>query len=73
MSAILLENDGEKSSSKRARHLTFEHSVFMVTDQAEKGHIIIECCPATVMIGDFMTKGLQGVEFAKFCREIMGH
>ena len=70
-SAILLEENGKKLSSKRTRHLNIRY--FMVTDQVEKGHIIIKYCPTDDMIGDFMTKGLQGVKFAKFRKDIMGH
>jgi hypothetical protein len=71
MSAILLENNGKKSSSKRTRHLNIRY--FMVTDQVEKGNISIKYCPTDEMIGDFMTKGLQGIKFAKFRKAIMGH
>jgi hypothetical protein len=70
-SAILLERNGKKSSSKRTRHLNIRY--FMVTDQVEKGNISIKYCPTDEMIGDFMTKGLQGVKFAKFRKAIMGH
>ena len=70
-SAILLECNGKKSSSKRTRHLNIRF--FMVTDQVEKGNIVIKYCPTDDMIGDFMTKGLQGIKFAKFRKAIMGH
>ena len=45
----------------------------MVTDCVKKGHIIIKYHPTDKMIGDFMTKGLQGVKFEKFRKGIMGH
>ena len=64
MSAILLENNGKKSSSKRTRALNIRY--FMVTDQVKKGHLIIKYCPMDDMVGDFMTKGLQGMKFSKF-------
>jgi hypothetical protein len=70
-SVILLENNGKKSSSKCTRHLNIRY--FMVTDQVEKGNITIKYCPTDDMIGDFMTKGLQGIKFAKFRKAIMGH
>ena len=70
-SAILLEKNGKKSSSKRTQHLNIRY--FMVTDQVEQGNIIIKYCPTDDMIGDFMTKGLQGIKFAKFRKAIMGH
>ena len=70
-SAILLEKNGKKSSSKRTRHLNIRY--FIVTDQVEKGNMSIQYCPTDEMIGDFMTKGLQGIKFAKFRKAIMGH
>ena len=70
MSAILLENNGKKSSGKRTRALNIRY--FMVTDQVKKGHLIIKYCPTNDMVGDFMTKGLQGMTFLKFRNIIMG-
>ena len=70
MSAILLENNGKKSSGKRTRAMNIRY--FMVTDQVKKGHLIIKYCPTDDMIGDFMTKGLQGMKFLKFQNIIMG-
>ena len=70
-SAIPLEKNGKKLSSERTRHLNIRH--FVVTDQVEKGDMSIEHCPTDEMIGDFMTKGLQGIEFAKFRKAIVGH
>ena len=43
----------------------------MVTDQVKKGHLIIKYCPTDDMVGDFMTKSLQGMKFLKFCDIIM--
>ena len=70
-SAILLEKNGKKSSGERTRHLNIRF--FMVTDQVEKGHLVIKYCPTDEMIGDFMTKGPQGIKFEKFRKAIMGH
>ena len=70
MSAILLENNGKKSSGKRTRALNIRY--FMVTDQVKKGHLIIKYCPTDDMVGDFMTKSLQGMKFMKFRDIIMG-
>ena len=70
MSAILLEKNGKKSSSKRTRALNIRY--FMVTDQVKRGHLIIKYCPTDNMVGDFMTKGLQGIKFSKFRDIIMG-
>ena len=70
MSAILLEKNGKKSSGKWTRALNIRY--FMVTDQVKKGHLIVKYCPTDDMVGDFMTKSLQGMKFAKFRDIIMG-
>jgi hypothetical protein len=63
-STILLENNGKHSSSKRTRALNIRY--FFLTDQVEKGNLSIEYCPAGDMIGDYMSKPLQGKLFKKF-------
>jgi hypothetical protein len=70
-SAILLETNGKKSSSKRTRALNIRY--FFLTDQVEKGNISIEYCPTAEMTGDFFTKPLQGKLFEKFRNQIMGY
>ena len=69
-STILLEKNGKKSSGKRTRALNIRY--FMITDQVEKGNMEIKYCPTDNMVGDYMSKGLQGVKFDKFRKEIMG-
>ena len=69
-SAILLEENGKKSSGRRTRALNVRY--FMVTDQVDKGNLNIKYCPTDDMVADFMSKGLQGVKFEKFRKEIMG-
>ena len=63
-SAILLEKNGKKSSGKRTRALNVRY--FLITDQVEKGNVTIEFCPSDGMIGDYMSKSLQGEKFRKF-------
>jgi Reverse transcriptase (RNA-dependent DNA polymerase) len=63
-SAILLENNGKMSSSKRTRHLEIRY--FFVTDNVHKKHLRIEYCPTDDMIADFFTKPLQGAKFRRF-------
>ena len=70
LSAILLEVNGKRSSSKRTRALNICY--FFITDQVESGNISIEYCPTKSMIADFFTKPLQGETFSKFKRFIMG-
>ncbi len=69
-SAILLETNGKKSSSKRTRALNIRY--FFLTDQVEKGNVQIEYCPTDDMVGDFHTKPLQGEKFRKFRNDILG-
>lgn len=70
-STILLQNNGKKSSSKRTRAINIRY--FFLTDQIEKKNLAVEYCPTTEMIGDFMSKPLQGKLFMKFKKLIMGH
>ena len=70
-SAILLEKNGKKSSSKRTRAINIRY--FFLTDQSEKGNVQVEYCPTGEMIADFMTKPLQGQLFEKFKSLIMGN
>ena len=69
-SAILLETNGRKSAGKRSRALNVRY--FFVTDQVEKGNVIIDYCPTDDMIADYMTKPLQGEKFKKFRKTILG-
>ena len=68
-SAILLENNGKKSSSQRTRHLNIKY--FFVTDQVEQGNAVIKFCPTDGMTADFMSKPLQGEKFRSFRKDIM--
>jgi hypothetical protein len=69
-SAILLEQNGKRSSSKRTRALNIRY--FFLTDQVEKGNLTIEYCPTGEMIADFMTKPVSGVKYGEFRSDIMG-
>ena len=70
-SAILLEKNGQASSSKRTRDIAIRY--YFVTDRITKGELTVEWCPTADMIADFMTKPLQGrALFCKFRDFIMG-
>ena len=69
-STILLEKNGKRSSGKRTRALNIRY--FYITDQVEKGHIVIEHKPDEDMIADYMSKSLQGTKFNEFRNDIMG-
>jgi hypothetical protein len=68
-SAILLEKNGQRSSTKRTRHLEIRY--FFVTDNVKRGRLRIEYCPTGDMIADFFTKPLQGSAFKKMIKMIM--
>ena len=70
-SAILLENNGKRSSSERTRAINICY--FFITDQIEKGNIVVEYYPTGDMVADFMSKPLQGKLFEKFKCRIMGY
>ena len=68
--AILLETNGRKSAGKRSRALNIRY--FFLTDQVERGNVQVEYCPTDEMIGDYMTKPLQGSKFREFRKVILG-
>ena len=70
MSAILLEKNGKALSSKRTKHIKIRY--FFITDRVKKGDLSLAWCPTGDMIGDFMTKPLQGALFRNFRDQIMG-
>ena len=68
-SAILLENYGKFSSTKRTKHIDIRY--FYITDKVKKGEAKIVYCPTDDMIADYFTKPLQGSIFKKFRNAIM--
>jgi hypothetical protein len=68
-SAILLETNGKRSSSKRTKHINIRY--FFITDRIQNQELNIEYCPTGSMIADFFTKPLQGKKFLEFCSVIM--
>ena len=68
-SAILLENNGRKSSGKRTKHINMQF--YFITDRICGGELSVKHCPTQDMIADFFTKPLQGNRFFKFRSLIM--
>jgi hypothetical protein len=68
-SAILLEKNGRKSSSKRTKHLNCRF--YFITDRINSKELSVEYCPTEEMPGDYFTKPLQGKLFYKFRKLIM--
>ena len=62
-SAILLENNGRMSSTKRTKHIELRY--FYIKDKVSKKEINIEYCPTEDMVSDFFTKPTQGSLFLK--------
>jgi hypothetical protein len=70
-SAILLEENGRGSSSKRTRHIDIRH--FFVTDRIAGKEMSVAYCPTGDMVSDFFTKPLQGALFRKLRSIIMNN
>ena len=68
-SAILLENNGKRSSSKRTKHINIRY--FFITDRIKNGKINMEYFPTDDMVADFFTKPLQGKKLLQFKKTIM--
>ena len=68
-SAILLEKNGRASSSKRTRHINIRY--FFITDRVANGEVRVEYCPTKIMLADYFTKPLQGIQFKIFRDQIM--
>ena len=69
-SAIQLENNGKRSSTKRTRHINIRY--FYVTDRIKDGSIRVVYHPTKELVGDYMTKALQGSLFRTHRNTIMG-
>jgi hypothetical protein len=69
-SAILFEQNGKTSSSKRTRHINIWY--FFVCDRVNMKEISVHWCPTKEMVADFWTKPLQGSHFRKLLDYIMG-
>jgi hypothetical protein len=68
-SAMLLEKNGQRSSTKRTRHLNIRS--FFVTDRIRVKQLTVEYCPTGDMWADVFTKPLQGAAFVKFRKLVM--
>jgi hypothetical protein len=64
------EKYGKDSSSKRTKHINIQY--FFITDRVSKEKVLLVLCPMGDMIGDYVTKSLQGALFQKFRDQIIG-
>ena len=60
-SAMLLEENGQRSSSRRTRHLNVRY--YFITDRINQGEVRVEHCPTKDMLADLFTKPLMGGAF----------
>ena len=68
-SEILLEKNGNNSSSKRTKHIVIRY--YFIADRVKADELDIEYCPTGDMVSDYFTKPLQGKKFTKFRKKIM--
>ena len=68
--SILLEKNLNASSIKRTKHINIWY--FFIADRVTQGNVSLVWCPTGYIIGDFITKPLQGALFRKFRDQIMG-
>jgi hypothetical protein len=69
LSAMLLENNGKQSSSKRTKHIRVRY--FFIKDRIGNGDISLKHCPTGDMAGDHFTKPLQVAQFRKFRASVL--
>ena len=68
--AIRLDNNGKRSSSKRTRHINIRY--YFITDSIMKQEAYMEFFPISDMIGDYFTKALQGSQFRRLRNTVLG-
>jgi hypothetical protein len=68
-SAMLLEKNGRRSSSRRTRHINIRY--FFVTDRIQSKELTVEYCLTEEMLADMFTKPLQGSSFRCFRAAVM--
>jgi hypothetical protein len=62
--------NGKASSSNRRKHINIRY--LFITDRVSKEEVSVVWCPTGDMIGDYVTKPLQGALFRNFRDQIMG-
>jgi hypothetical protein len=70
MIAILLETNGQASSSKHTKHIKVNY--YFIKDKVGQGEISIKHCPTDLMWTDINTKLKQGLVFRVFRGHITG-
>ena len=57
-SFIIFENNGKAFSSKKSEHIHIRY--LFITDRVKNGEVSVVWCPTGDLIGDYMTKHMQG-------------
>ena len=70
-SAILLEQNGIMSSTKRTKHINVRY--YFVKSRIVAEEVIIQLYSGEKSVGDFFSKPLSGSKFLRFKRKIMNH
>ena len=70
MSSMLLEWNGQQSSTKRTKHMDIRY--FYVGDHIQNKTLSLHLCPTDEMLADYFTKPLQGSLFTRLRNHIMG-
>ena len=69
-SFTILDNNRKAQSRKGTKHINIWY--FFITDIFKNGEVPVVWCPTGYMIGDYMTKSLQGDTFRNFRDQIVG-
>ena len=64
MSAMLLEKNGKKSSTKNTKHINVRY--YFIKNWVETGDVVIKHFPMEEMLGGHFKKPLQGALFKTF-------
>ena len=70
MSSMLLERNGQQSSTKRMKHMDICY--LYVKDHIQNKTLSLEHCPTEEILADYFTKPLQGSLFVRLRNHIMG-
>ena len=68
-SAILLEQNGIMSSTKRTKHINVKY--YFIKSKIDSGEVVVHWYPGEKMVGDFFSKPLSGQKFVRFRKKIM--
>ena len=68
-SAILLEQNGILSSTRRTKHINVRY--FFIADKINLKELVVKWCPTDQMVADYNTKPLSEEKFYQFRKAIL--